>query len=61
MIRIVASLAAGAVVMAAQAQAPVNPEIQSVVSELATAWNDGGQWTIAALRNTPVPAAPIVR
>ena len=41
MIRVIAAFVAGAFVVTAQAQAPVNPEIQSVVNELATAWNQG--------------------
>ncbi|MEO8466484.1 MAG: SgcJ/EcaC family oxidoreductase [Gammaproteobacteria bacterium] len=41
MIKIIAAFVATAFVLAAEAQQPVNPEIQSVVSELAAAWNQG--------------------
>ncbi len=39
--RIVAALVVGACVLAAEAQAPVNTEVQVVVNELAAAWNHG--------------------
>jgi uncharacterized protein (TIGR02246 family) len=39
--RIVATFVVWAFILVAQAQAPVNPEIQNVVNELAAAWNQG--------------------